>query len=343
MLSLAFPEDLPKSADAFRQHASDVARRALASRSWRPRPMSTDGLGLLAAIRDTVDAWPRAESAPSAPRTPGATADPDAHDAYCRIERTKDAGLHVLVGAILQSYEESLHDVLSGGSSLSSREWMALPYALESLLDYIRRHVIDDGDAGDVPRLAVAYDDAVTADPLERWIVGHHVFLVLIQGLIVSLNCFQSTHAGHDAAGAEEALDLAAVLMNGASTALRCAGDFPRSSYDATVRPTMMPPHVPPGMSGVLARDHTHLVKTLHGQRASFAALEPPLSAAYERFAAAFAETYDCHKLVCAHFGGGERASLLNGDAPETGIEALEAMKQTRLKAFVPRGTCPMA
>jgi hypothetical protein len=171
---------------------------------------------------------------------------------------------------------------------------------------------------------------------LRRWVQGHHVFLILIQGLIISLNCFESAFNDDAREESLNALELATALMDGSSAALHHAGDFPSVVYEETVRPTMMPPNVPPGMSGILARDHRHLIKLLHSQRPLYGALEPTLKQKYNEFVTAFGRAYDAHKLVCAHFRGGERPSLLNGEAEQSGVELLEELKRSRLKGFIP-------
>jgi hypothetical protein len=160
------------------------------------------------------------------------------------------------------------------------------------------------------------------------------VFLVLIQGLIVAMNCFVSAHAEDSLEDSFSALELATLLMDGSSAALHYAGDFPTTEYDETVRPTMMPPNVLPGMSGILARDHRHLIKLLQSQRTLFQIIEPNLRQRYQEFVTAFGRTYDAHKLVCSHFRGDERPSLLNGNAAESGVELLDELKSVRLRSL---------
>jgi hypothetical protein len=178
------------------------------------------------------------------------------------------------------------------------------------------------------------------SDRLQRWIRGHHVFLIIIQGLILSLNCFESAQLSHQAGTSASSLQLATLLMEGANAALHYAADFPAVDYDKSVRPTMMPPHVPAGMSGVLARDHRYLLQLLHGRRELFASLEPNLHREYQEFVAAFGGAYDAHKIVCAHFRGDERPSLLNTDAQQTGVELLEELKHSRINSFVTEDVC---
>jgi hypothetical protein len=338
-LCLGLPEDLPRSADDLRARASEPVRRLLTVRAWRARG---SGAGdLLAALREGIAALPSGVCPPAPVPDPDTEADPDAHDAYCRIRRTEDQALHVLLVAALQSYEGLVQDLVAGGSTLAPTHWEALNRSYDAFFEHLRAGVLASTPGALARPLRVPYGEAVTGQPLERWIRGHHVFLVLIQALIVSLNAFETAHAAGETGAAGEALDLATVLMDGSRAALHYACDFGRAAYDGVVRPTMMPPHVPPGMSGLLARDHAHLVKVLHSQRARFAALDPALATKYECFVAAFGGAYEAHKLVCAHFGGAEHPSLLNGEAPETGIEALDTLKRSRLRSFMPPGAKP--
>ena len=332
-LQLICPEELPRSYDDLRQRMTAQVSSVLELYLSRPRAGSVEDS--LCAVGESLRAlgereFPRAERG-----APSEVADPDSHDQYCRILRVVDSeSLHVFVGAVLRAYEELLEDAIKGGSSLMPEQGGALRASFECLLD-----LCGGSKAAAIAWAGKQYFELprtglLELNPLHRWIRGHHVFLVLIQGLIVALNCFESAHREGAKEDCFSALELATLLMNGSSAALHYAGDFPSDVYDETVRPTMMPPNVLPGMSGVLARDHCHLVKLLHSHRSLFKTLEPELKQPYHDFVAAFACAYDAHKVVCAHFRGGERPSLLNGNTGHSGVELLEELKATRTKGY---------
>lgn len=262
-------------------------------------------------------------------------ADADSHDEYCRIKRVADTDtLHVITKATLCAYEALLKDALTSGSSLTPKQWGDLHTAFRSLLHLMGQHEPVPKSWVNQEIMNGSHSGLDQRGAIRRWIQGHHVFLILIQGLIISLNCFESACNDDVLEEGLSALELATALMDGSSAALHHAGDFPTSVYNETVRPTMMPPNVLPGMSGILARDHRHLVKLLHSQRPLYGALEPALRQKYNEFVAAFGCTYEAHKLVCAHFGGRERPSLLNDKAQQSGVELLEELKHNRLKGF---------
>jgi len=330
-LLLLSPEELPKS---YRELHQRRTTEISSLRNFSP-PAGTSLEHVLREVRCSLSNLGKREFPPAEMRSACEAADSDSHDEYCRICRVEDPDtLYVFTRSILKAYEELLEDTVSGGSSLTQDQWIALRAAFECLL-----HVVAGSkSAAQVRAELQVFDnmpvDTVWCDPLSRWIRGHHVFLVLIQGLIVAINCFVSAHAEDSLEDAFSALELATLLMHGSSASLHYAGDFPTSDYDETVRPTMMPPNVPPGMSGILARDHRHLIKLLQSQRNLFHAIEPGLRKKYEEFVTAFGCTYDAHKLVCSHFRGDERPSLLNGNATESGVELLDDLKSVRLRSL---------
>ena len=332
-LLLIDPEELPKSYSDIRRRRSERISCALNHSAWRPSMASAEEI-LQAASRSLTIIGDVSFPAIKTP-TDKEVADADSHDEYCRIKRVVDPDtLHVITQATLCAYEALLKDALTNGSSLTAKQWGDLHAAFRSLLhllgqkepvtkNWVNQEIMNGSHSGLDERGA-----------LRRWIQGHHVFLILIQGLIISLSCFESAFNEGVVEESSSALELATALMDGSSAALHHAGDFSPSVYITNVRPTMMPPNVLPGMSGILARDHRHLVKILHSQRSLFCTLEPPLRQKYNEFVSAFGCAYEAHKLVCAHFGGAERPSLLNENAQQSGVELLDELKQSRLKGF---------
>jgi hypothetical protein len=332
-LLLIEPEELPRSYSDIRRRRSERISCALNHSQWQRSTASAEEI--LEAVGHSLTiigevSFP-AVNIPSDKQV----ADSDSHDEYCRIKRVVDTDtLHVITKATLCAYEALLKDALTSGSSLTPKQWGDLHTAFRSLLQLIGQDEPVTKNWANQNSMNGLHSGVDQRGALRRWIQGHHVFLILIQGLIISLNCFES--AFHDGVLEEglSALEVATALMNGSSAALHHAGDFPPSIYNENVRPTMMPPNVLPGMSGILARDHRHLVKILHSQRPLYGTLEPPLKQKYNEFVAAFGGTYEAHKLVCAHFGGAERPSLLNENAQQSGVELLDELKHNRLRVF---------
>jgi len=248
-------------------------------------------------------------------------ADSTSHDEYCRIRRVHSSNAPAtFIRAVSRGYSELIIGASRDGSSLGPQHWRVLHASFECLLGFATGHMGVAASWESDPYPEIAWPPSAVGDPLERWISGHHVFLVLIQGLIVSLNCFYSAASNDSETAACDCLDLATLLMHGSGAALHYTADFPRSDYDMMVRPTMMPPNVQEGMSGVLARDHRYFVQVLHSNRSLIDRLSGSLKDKYSEFARAFSGTYDSHKLVCAHFGGSERPSLLNAVGEQSGV-----------------------
>ena len=332
-LLLVSPDELPKSyRDVQRRRTTEIA--GLLHLDF-PRSTGTSIEHVLREVSSSLSNLGERLFPPAHAPAACEAADSHSHDEYCRIRRVEDPNtLHVFTASILKAYEELLEDTVSGGSSLTQKQWIALRAAFESLLHLVAGSKSATQIRAELEVVEIKEVDTLWCDPLNRWIRGHHVFLVLIQGLIVAINCFVTAQAEDSPEDAFSALELATLLMDGSSASLHYAGDFPTSDYDETVRPSMMPPNVPPGMSGILAVDHRYLLKLLQSQRNLFQTIEPGLRQKYEEFVTAFGFTYDAHKLVCAHFRGDERPSLLNGNAAESGVELLDELKIVRLRSL---------
>lgn len=332
-LFLIEPEELPKSYSDIRRRRSERISCALNHSRWRSSPASVEEI--LEAVGCSLTMIGDLSFPVIKTPSDNQIADPDSHDEYCRIKRVADPDtLHVITKATLCAYEALLKDALTSGSSLTPKQWGDLHTAFRSLLHLIGQDEPVTKNWANQKIMNGSHSGFDERGAIRRWIQGHHVFLILIQGLIISLNCFESAFNDGVLEEGLSALELATALMNGSSAALHHAGDFPPSIYSETVRPTMMPPNVLPGMSGILARDHRHLVKVLHSQRPLYGKLKPPLTQKYIEFVTAFGCAYEAHKLVCAHFGGAERPSLLNEKAQQSGVELLDELKHNRLKGL---------
>jgi hypothetical protein len=177
-------------------------------------------------------------------------------------------------------------------------------------------------------------------DPHTRWRTGHHVFFVVIQVLIVALTCLEEALGAGDLARAAAALDLATTVMHGSGAALRFAGDFAPDEYERVIRPSMSPPHVSEGFSGILSLDHKYMIATLRRLQPLFAALPGPLQAHHQRYVAAVAHAYEAHTCVCERFQGDVKPSLrMAAAADKSAVEVLDRLKENRLQIVAPPQT----
>jgi hypothetical protein len=334
VLSLLPPETLPHSYDEIRRQCTPEVYEALHLSLSGISTLS--GIETLARIKAALRALPEPVQAKDFKQLNKPSADKDSHDEYCRIKRVyEDASLNIYIHAILRAYEEFVEDSISGSSSLTDRQWHQLRGAFDSVLRFLIGDLeIERLWQDELPEKSL-WRHEQPCDPLARWLRGHHVFLVLIQCVITSLNCFFNAYKTRELELSTFALDLTTKLFDGCSVALHFAGDFSPIVYEASVRPTMMPPQVPPGMSGVLARDHEYLVRLLRTQKQVFKTLDPVTKQQYMRLVSAFENTYESHKLVCSHFVGDEGPSLLNRDEQaEAAVDVLDKVKHIRLRSF---------
>ncbi|MBH1934291.1 hypothetical protein I5Q34_08280 [Streptomyces sp. AV19] len=125
--------------------------------------------------------------------------------------------------------------------------------------------------------------------PLRRWKLGHQVFHLLLTAMNSGLD--DALAAARTAAWPSLLHDMEQLrlLYDAATAAMEYAADFPAVAYRDGVRPTMTPPHVPPGFSGAFNRDHRVMVRRLRGLERAMRTLPPdvPALAAVHRGAAA--------------------------------------------------------
>jgi hypothetical protein len=185
------------------------------------------------------------------------------------------------------------------------------------------------------------------ANPLHRWRVGHHLFFVLIQGLILALRRFELATTKSMQVEAALHLESATSLLWASAVVMRFAGDFPEKDYDDQVRSTMMPPRVSDGFSGLLSHDHRVMLEILKRLRPVFAQLPAGLERPRDRFLAALNSAYECHIFVCRRFAGDKAPSLrtATGNA-RSAVEVLEKFRQSRIELVapvkVPTKGCPI-
>ena len=131
------------------------------------------------------------------------------------------------------------------------------------------------------------------------------------------------------------ALELVTVLMEGSAIAFQFAADFAPAQYRDTVRPTMMPPLAPEGLSGVLSADDRCLQQVLNRLKPRLKQVQLVEADRYRRFVTAFQQAYDDHIHVCSRFVGRKEPSLLMkaGD-DKSAVQQLEHFKRLRMKVF---------
>ncbi|WP_019808821.1 hypothetical protein [Saccharomonospora halophila] len=163
-------------------------------------------------------------------------------------------------------------------------------------------------------------EDSVAA---RRWKLGHHLFHHMLS--------LMNSHADGIASALDEPdpvtvgllVEELTVLYDSATATMHYASSFPISAYAETVRPSMEPPWMPPGFSGVFNREHETLLSSLTGLkprlrgRTAERSLPADVKTASRALWKAQSRNRREHKMICERFvpGGG---SLLQDYFDET-------------------------
>lgn len=145
---------------------------------------------------------------------------------------------------------------------------------------------------------------------ITRWKRGHqsfHIQLIIINTLIE--DSLATLEAG-DYSQLARCLSRLSVLYDASTATMRYAADFPRELYQDFVRPSMMPPFVSPGFSGILNTEHNVMIE---GLKRLARALNKKLGRHEERWPAEVAQAWaslgeaqahnrNNHSLICHKF-----------------------------------------
>jgi hypothetical protein len=322
-LSLLDPRDLPERWDGF---------------ASLPPPASASLAGVLEAtseqeklhcLRGAVAATlPHSQIEVASHDTNIGRADAIDHDRYCHVVRVRGDTYRIYVSGIVQVYAGLIEDLTTEVSSIAADGRARLYTALDTILSAAlwpatgRHEVLAWNGMGRGTRPVVG---------LRRWINGHQVFLVIIQGLIGECRRLVQALGDRHHEGTNETFDRLSDLLNGSAVALRFTGDFPPADYEDVVRPSMMPPLAPAGMSGLLSSDHAHLIKLMSALKCKLVTLDPACAEAYQRFRDALSGAYDAHLFVCERFTGRKPSLLTVLNAETAAVEVLNRFKRSRL------------
>jgi hypothetical protein len=325
------PEDLPRSRDDCVAHGDAAAALAIVG-------ACAAGCSEASALTEAGNAIARLDLDPRSLIPVGA--DPHesdgnrSNDEAFGIVRVRGDVTAILVHSTLHGFVALLEEAIAGGTNVSAEDWGKLRSAFALLFHILKCGSVDGFatlDSGAAP-LAMPPAAEEQHSALSRWIRGHHMFMVLIQGLVTSFSSFQREVQAGRIDQARDSLRAATCLMVASGVALRFTGDFKYSAYEREVRPTLMPPIAPEGLTGLYWRDHEYLIAFLTKARALFTSLDPSLREQLHSFHEALKETYDSHKVVCASFVGTERPSLLMATRTQkSAVETLDHFKRVRL------------
>jgi hypothetical protein len=330
-LILLQPDQLPRRERELRAAPAGPGHRMLASRlsGGRASGDTLEALRILPpALNGAVLPGPRVGHP-----LPEVTYTYDArlreYDTFFGVSRVDRPGCGVFPQSLLVAYRSLLEEGLACGTRLSWAEWSALCTTFHAMIGFV------DGREARPGPLPVAEPPLLRwhMDPHRRWRTGHHVFFVLTQSLIVALSCFHEARREGDTGLAQRMLRLAARLLRGSSAAFIFAAEFSASQYQSRVRPSMEPPAVAAGFSGLLSPDHHYLVKLMARLRPVLRDLPAELAEDHRLFVRALEATYESHKYVCARFGGDRGASLrMSGASDLPAVDVIHGLKVARTK-----------
>jgi hypothetical protein len=251
------------------------------------------------------------------------------YDTFFGVSRADPPADGVLTQSLLVAYRSLLEDGLACGTRMSWAQWSALCTTFHVMIAFVA------GTQSQPGTLPVAEPPLLRwhTDPHRRWRIGHHVFFTLTQSLIVALHCFRHALHDGDVALARRMLRLATRLLGASAAAFVFAGEFSAGQYQALVRPSMEPPTVSAGFSGLMSPDHHYLVRQLGQLRPELRDLPYELAADHRRFVTALGQVYEAHKYVCARFGGDRGASLrMSSASAVSAVEVIHGLKVARTK-----------
>ncbi len=282
-------------------------------------------------LLDTLDDA-REEGAPRAACGavhPQQTRGEDEFDDYFGVVRETDPGPGSFAASLFAGYRSLVEEASTVGTRLTWAEWAVMCSAFQAMMCFP-----DESVPALRPVLSTPPMMGTNVDAQRRWVVGHQVFLVLIQALVVALNVYREARRRGDLDAARHGLVGAGRVMAASGSALVFASEFAPGQYAARIRPSMQEPHVSAGFSGLLSADHRHLIRLLAELKPTFADLPPELVPAHSSLVSALAGAYDSHKYVCARFGGGHGVSLrMSARSAFTAVDVIHGLKMARSKS----------
>ncbi|MDQ3157703.1 MAG: hypothetical protein M3Q98_13425 [Actinomycetota bacterium] len=241
------------------------------------------------------------------------------------IARVEGGDPALVLGPVFTTLARLYADVLDGGSSLSREDWTDLERVMACCVSFPLL------DQSAWTRGAFSHPGvARTVDAERRWVIGHHLFMIISEFLIIAGNFLEAASADGDRAMEAKAISAITTLLRGASAAFRYACDFGTDDYNEVIRPSLSPPIAPEGMSGMNWRDHVHLMATFRRLRNHFPDHGDGLDRERSELRAAYERMYVSHTHVCKHFVGSEESSLSLSAKTRSAVDALDRLRQGR-------------
>ncbi|MDX7990724.1 hypothetical protein [Xenorhabdus littoralis] len=249
------------------------------------------------------------------------------------IERHKGESASLLIKATLGATVQVSELVERWGTNLSPDEWDQIISTVDAILHTITK-------PRSMPQirkysLALPTRKEEPDIPFRRWVRGHLLFMVLCQGMSLSLNLMISAAQDNDLELAHAQANRIIQLMDISRITLEFATDLNQEQYLSEIRPTLMPPIAPPKMSGINWRDHEVLIRLMRQSTATWDFIEQTYPKTVERMRSVLTDVYTAHRNVCEKFVGESSSSLLGRKKAATPAgQILEGLKKTRMSSL---------
>lgn len=325
------PRDLPGNTDVFAASADQPSAKLLDVVAHAI--LTTSGSETRRLVHVAIDELAAVVNLEVVTDDPTESASNRALDRAFGIVRVRGDGVQILRYTALRAYRDLLDEQRQSGTTLPLASMRDLHCAFRQLFGVLAGKGPPDRPPSRDP--ALGSPPAIHSAALRRWNRGHHVFMVLVQGLVIGTSTL-SVHLRHqDLEPTHDALRFLAHLMHGSAVALSFTGDFPYSEYERRIRPTLLPPMAAENLSGLRWRDHEHLIKQFARLRPWLADVDDRVEPELREFTEALDSTYDAHKAVCAHFIGTSKKSLLMSPTThKSAVDVLDGLKHARTRLF---------
>ncbi|MGW2597181.1 hypothetical protein [Streptomyces klenkii] len=110
---------------------------------------------------------------------------------------------------------------------------------------------------------------------LRRWKLGHQLFHVLLATMNTVLDETLAAAQDNRWPSLLQGMEQLRALYDAATAAMAYASDVPPAAYEDEIRPSMQPPFVGPGFSGVFNREHRAMTIGMHRLRRAVKDLPP--------------------------------------------------------------------
>lgn len=171
---------------------------------------------------------------------------------------------------------------------------------------------------------------------LHRWRVGHQLFSVIDQFLVMTMARLKKALDTENWDQAVEYFSRATMLLEASAAALKFTGDMPNGTYESEVV-TDMQRYAPNRMSGLNMKDHKAVVAAIRGLQLAKLRNRWPVRVrmAHDGFAGALATALENHVHSCTH-NAGKRPPISNPDG-QLAEKTLKTMNTKRMAD----GGCP--